>query len=324
MPTELAAQDQPLDAKTMELVIADGDLKTLNATQRIAWYKARCDAAGLDPRTQPFEYLELKGKLKLYATKAATDQLIANRKLTVAITDRRHDQHLGVYEVQCRVTFPDGHWVEDFAAVPTKGKLGDDLCNALMKTCTKAKRRTVLSACGLGILDETEVETITVDPPRPQAIEASGETSGRHPEADVIRGFDSFLDAMCEKANAGWIESITSKKTGELLSADAEIISRWKLREHLHKWARSLGWIRFDVPLDQKHMVTAMVWHEQQADFTEEAQRYCRQLWKAAFKAAKDKRSGSAKRESPEVLELREQDEGLDEMLTTTEAGSRG
>jgi len=32
--------------------------------------------------------------------------------------------------------------------------------NALMKAVTKAKRRVTLSICGLGMLDETEVETI--------------------------------------------------------------------------------------------------------------------------------------------------------------------
>ena len=41
------------------------------------------------------------------------------------------------------------------------GKLkGDVLCNAIMKAETKAKRRVTLSVCGLGFLDESEIETI--------------------------------------------------------------------------------------------------------------------------------------------------------------------
>lgn len=181
---------------------------------------------------------------------------------------------------------------------------------------------------GLYTPEEMSDSAITIDvtpqlpAPREPAEHHDNQASGRHPEADVIRGFDSFLDAMVEQANTAWIESITSKKTGERISADAEIISRWQLREHLHKWARSLDWIRPDVALDQKHMITAQVWSDHMANFLEEAQRYCRQQWQTAFRAAKAKRS--AKRETPEVLELREQDEGLDEMLTTTEAGARG
>jgi hypothetical protein len=39
-------------------------------------------------------------------------------------------------------------------------KKGDERGNAKLKAITKAKRRTTLSICGLGCLDETEVETI--------------------------------------------------------------------------------------------------------------------------------------------------------------------
>jgi hypothetical protein len=41
-----------------------------------------------------------------------------------------------------------------------KGLSGEALANALMKAETKAKRRATLSICGLGMLDETEVEDV--------------------------------------------------------------------------------------------------------------------------------------------------------------------
>jgi hypothetical protein len=41
--------------------------------------------------------------------------------------------------------------------VPLKG---EDLVNARLKAVTKAKRRVTLSICGLGFLDETEVDSI--------------------------------------------------------------------------------------------------------------------------------------------------------------------
>jgi hypothetical protein len=37
---------------------------------------------------------------------------------------------------------------------------GEARANAMMKAETKAKRRVTLSICGLGMLDETEVESI--------------------------------------------------------------------------------------------------------------------------------------------------------------------
>src|SRR5690606_29675602 len=43
-------------------------------------------------------------------------------------------------------------------AVSLTNKRGEDLANALMKAETKSKRRATLSICGLGILDETEIE----------------------------------------------------------------------------------------------------------------------------------------------------------------------
>ena len=50
---------------------------------------------------------------------------------------------------------------------------GEALCNAYLKCETKAKRRLTLSICGLGMLDETEVDSIPnarkVDHPAPQA-----------------------------------------------------------------------------------------------------------------------------------------------------------
>ena len=146
--------------QTMEALVVGGDLSKLSPAQRVEVYMARCEAAGLDPRTQPFSYLNLQGKLTLYATKTATDQLVATRRLSVQISDRKHLAEVGLYEVVARVTFPDGRMVEDVGVVPIQGLRGDQAANAIMKAITKAKRRAILSSCGLGMLDETEVGTI--------------------------------------------------------------------------------------------------------------------------------------------------------------------
>jgi hypothetical protein len=329
--SELAVQEQAVDPATMELVIVNGDLSKLNPQQRIAWYKARCEAAGLDPRTEPFQYLNLQGKLKLYATKAATDQLISNRKLNVEIIERRHDQSLGVYEVQCRVTFPDKHSVEDFAAIPVKGLIGEQLCNALMKAVTKAKRRTVLSACGLGVMDESEVETVPNAEPvefqagshNPPAINGHGsEVPGPPP----LKGYGRFLEATVADINAQWLDAITSPTTGEMLTADAEVITEEALSGHLLKWARSMDWTKARGTNPGEYVrFGAPVWAEHVTEFDQEARRYCRGLWTVKFRAAKaaHKAKPAPKRDNPETLELIAENAAMDELLTS-EAGARG
>lgn len=239
MSTALAVQPEySLPDNVLEGVVVGGDLSKLNATQRLAWYKARCEAAGLDPRTQPFQYLSLQGKLSLYATKAATDQLISNRKLTVEIRDRRHDRDMGIFEVHCRVSFADGHHVEDFAAVNVKGLQGEPFCNALMKGITKAKRRTVLSACGLGMLDESEIETI----PNAARVDIHHETQPAVPAIEsskpaesstkVIGRFSACLNQYCAKMNAAWADRHTSED-GVIPAWVGELVNTTQIIKHM-------------------------------------------------------------------------------------------
>ena len=49
---------------------------------------------------------------------------------------------------------------------------GEFRANAILKAITKAKRRVTLSVCGLGFLDETEVETLV--PQGAQTFDAEG------------------------------------------------------------------------------------------------------------------------------------------------------
>lgn len=242
----------PLPDAVLEAVVAKGDVALLSPAQRVAWYRARCEAAGLDPRTQPFEYLTLKGgKIKLYATKAATDQLIASRRLTTQILDRRHDPDLAIYEVTCRVTFPDGHTVDDMAAVDVWNLKGEDLCNAVMKCVTKSKRRTVLSACGLGMLDESELETIPgavrvetladnlpALPSYPQNNSGHGRGQYASPEqvAEFVRATHEFVDAR----NAAWLDEWTGED-GQVEDGIGELLRVPQVYGHLLKWALRTG-----------------------------------------------------------------------------------
>lgn len=179
MSTETTGAIVPLDnyeSAVLESVVVGGDLSRLSSEQRLAWYQMRCNAAGLDPRTQPFAYLNLQGKLTLYATKTATEQLCERRGISTEIlNEKRIDD---IYIVTCRASTPTGRFTDSTGAVNLAGKKGDDLCNAYMKAETKSKRRAVLALCGLGMLDETETETIPnavtmppEPPPPPRALQ---------------------------------------------------------------------------------------------------------------------------------------------------------
>lgn len=142
----------------MESVIVRGDLAKLQPEERAKYYSTVCQSIGLNPLTKPFEYITLNGKLTLYARKDATDQLRSLRGVSVVIVSRERVED--VYVVTARATTTDGRSDESIGAVAIGNAKGEALANALMKAETKAKRRVTLSICGLGMLDETEVESI--------------------------------------------------------------------------------------------------------------------------------------------------------------------
>ena len=142
----------------IEQVLVAGDLAKLTGDQRLAYYQRLCETLGLNPLTQPFQFLQLSGKLVLYATKSCTDQL---RQLHgVSITSVTSAQVGDVYVVTAAATDRQGRTDCSTGAVSIGGLKGDALANGLMKAETKSKRRVTLSLCGLGMLDESEVETI--------------------------------------------------------------------------------------------------------------------------------------------------------------------
>lgn len=171
--TALATTNNGIEWATLEKVVIQGDLSNLQPADRIAYYRTVCQSLGLNPATQPFEYIKLNGRLVLYAKRDATEQLRRIHNVSVQIVGR--DRLEDVYIVTARATMPNGRTDESTGVVSIGGLKGDNLANALMKCETKAKRRVTLSICGLGMLDESETETIpgatvvheTIDQPAP-------------------------------------------------------------------------------------------------------------------------------------------------------------
>lgn len=183
----------PISAATMEAVVVQGDLARLTPAQRLEYYRARCDAAGLDPRAQPFEYIALNGKLRLYATKSCTDQLASKHGIRVTVVSQVNEDKMRVVTV--RAETKDGRGTDDIGVVPLIAQDVLGRANEYMKALTKAKRRAILSVCGLGMLDETEIETIptgrvvTIDP-------NTGDLAGGPSLAEQVidKGDDPFSD----------------------------------------------------------------------------------------------------------------------------------
>lgn len=155
--TALELARAPLPAHIVEALV-QGDIGKLDAAGRVLYYNLFCERMGVDPMTQPFGYLYLNGKLVLYANKACAEQLRKRHHISITVTAR---ENIGdCYMVTAHAAMPSGR-VDESTGVVTIGNLkGDMLANALMKAETKAKRRVTLSIIGLGMIDETEIETI--------------------------------------------------------------------------------------------------------------------------------------------------------------------
>ncbi len=148
----------PAGAGIVEQVVIKGDLAKLTPDERVAYYAETCKSLGLNPLTRPFEYITLNGRLTLYATRGATDQLRTIRGITITGLDPKQIGDLMVVVASGR----DREGREDSAtgAVSVKGLVGENLANAMMKAETKAKRRLTLSLAGLGFPDESEISSI--------------------------------------------------------------------------------------------------------------------------------------------------------------------
>ncbi len=240
---DLVEQPKKLEAKIMENVLIRGDLAALTAEQKVSYYSSLCHSLGLNPLTQPFEYIVLNGRLVLYAKRSCTDQLRQLHKISIKITKR--DLNEFHYSVIANGKTPDGREDEAMGVVTIIGLKGDALANALMKAETKAKRRVALSICGLGFLDENEPETVADAKPyqEPTAEEIYEGTakpveytipfgkykdcriedvstlpSGEHDENETaLKGYIKFIR---DKANAGKKE-ITGDVKEFLDQADA-------------------------------------------------------------------------------------------------------
>lgn len=158
MSKEVAVALKPQNLSLIEQVVIKGDLSKLSEFERVSYYKSVCESIGINPLTRPFDYIQLGGKLTLYAKKDCTEQL---RKIHgVSIEELETKVIDDVYIVNAKARDKFGRTDESTGAVSIGNLKGEAKANAIMKAETKAKRRVTLSICGLGWCDETEIDTI--------------------------------------------------------------------------------------------------------------------------------------------------------------------
>lgn len=159
MEATLLATSSETTIGPIENALIRGDLSLLNTGDRSEYYNSVCKSLGLNPLTRPFDYITLNGKLTLYARRDAADQLRHKHGVSIEIVSRTLEND--ILTVHVRASTAAGRRDEDFGCVYVPPTLkGESRANLELKAVTKGKRRVTLSICGLGWMDETEVEDI--------------------------------------------------------------------------------------------------------------------------------------------------------------------
>lgn len=221
MNTVPMTQNNGVSAAVLETTLLQGDLSKLNSQQRVEYMTAVCKSMGLNPLTKPFEFISLNGKLVMYAKRDCTEQLRKIHKVSIKIA--RAEAINGIFLVVAEATDGQGRVDASTGAVSVEGLKGDNLSNALMKAETKAKRRVTLSICGLGMLDESEVDSIPqtqerVIPPAQQAM------MGNAAPTNIVREPVELGEYVC---TFGKYKGMTLKEVGaEDVESYAEYIEK--------------------------------------------------------------------------------------------------
>ena len=184
----------------LENLVLAGDLSKMTDQQKVVYYKQFCDSLGVNPLTQPFRIMKFQGKEIMYATKDATDQL--RKRDGISITDATTERIEDVLFVTVKGKNKDGRTDVEVGAVYVGGLKGESLANAHMKALTKSKRRLTLSIVGLGMPDESEIETIDVN-----AVTVD------FPEATKRTVSEAAFGSAVERVKAGEIDLINKMRT---------------------------------------------------------------------------------------------------------------
>lgn len=207
--------------ETVEKLLSEGDLSKLSSKERTNYYLKQCESLGLNPLTRPFDYIKFAtGKISLYAKKDCTEQL---RKINGVSIEKIETKLVNDIYIVTAYASSNGRTDVATGAVNVKGISGDALANAYMKAETKAKRRVTLSICGLGILDESEIETI------PNVKRVTEEDIKSTSERVLSKITDETISQVKELATEEQIKNFKSLVT--ILEVSDDALNKWLLKE---------------------------------------------------------------------------------------------
>jgi hypothetical protein len=83
-----------VDIDAIAPAILNGDLSKLSPEERIKYHNAVCISCGLNPATQPFEFLTFQGKKKLYPKKECAEQLRKMHRISLGGPDIKFNDGL--------------------------------------------------------------------------------------------------------------------------------------------------------------------------------------------------------------------------------------
>jgi hypothetical protein len=187
----MALTNIELDANILEKVIIGNDLSSLSSIEKVKYVKNICQNIGLNPLTKPIQIMRFQGKEIPYFTKDASEQLRKLNNVSIINIDTKtlNDE---VYIVTAYAKTPDGRTDSSTGVIAISNLRGEVLSNAMMKAETKAKRRVTLSICGLGFIDECEVESI----PNAKKIDIYQENNVISINNDYQIDFDNMILAI--------------------------------------------------------------------------------------------------------------------------------
>jgi hypothetical protein len=190
-------------------LIVDGDLAALSPEQRVQYLTRVTESMGLNPMTRPFGLIRLDGKVTLYALKEASTQLAKRDAVSVRLGEFQYIKERSILMVMVTASTPDGRTTDDIASVPMGEKLtGEAAANAYMKLATKAKRRAILTHCGLGIIDESEFDTIrNVQVIDDQPLQITKKTEVKHVQVETVTESPVEAEEVAEEPTKGASES---------------------------------------------------------------------------------------------------------------------
>ena len=190
------------------------DINEMSPEEIEEYYIEICNELRINYKTKPFDIIDIpsrKGTRKImYLNKDGAAQLSNIFKLSVIIIDKIIHKDIMTVTVECKDS--TGRIVQDIGSGYIGGA-GESLANCYMKIVTKAKRRAILSFCGLGILDETEVESIRKLNYGSKEIEKEIELDIIENDIteDQIKIFDQIIEELKEIYDEEYIEKIKKR-----------------------------------------------------------------------------------------------------------------